>query len=128
MAPVQHPQPTRLSLRPVADPSRPQQSLPVGAWWPESRSLSDQLASLFALWPPESGRISRVLFSPPDWDDHPRSVDVGGRRVKTGSFPRDDTHELTLAMSNGDRHTITVIAPATTADDAAAQLATMSAA
>lgn len=103
----------RLALRQVFE-----RRLPLGAWWPENRRLGEQLAGLFALWPPDAGRIARVLYSPPDWDDHPRSVAVPGRRVKTGFFPRDDTHLLTLAMGDGDRRTITVIPPDTPTEEA----------
>jgi hypothetical protein len=103
------PHPARLALRPQLDRKRPS-----GAWWPESRTLSDQLGTLFASWPPEAGRIVRVLYSPPDWDDRPRSVRVGGgRRVKTGSFPHDDTQQVTLSMMDGARWAIRVIAPDT---------------
>jgi hypothetical protein len=106
------------ALRPAAD-----HTIPRGAWWPENRSLADQLPGLFALWPAEAGRIVRVLYSPPDWDDHPRSVHLGdGRRVKTGSFPRDDTHQLTLSMMDGARYAITVLAPDTPPDTAAGLL------
>lgn len=91
----------------------PDPALPVGAWWPQSRRLHDSLAELFALWPPEEGRIRRVLYSPPDWDDHPRSVPVAGRWVKTGSFPDDDTHELVLSMADGKRLRLAVIASET---------------
>lgn len=89
------------------------QSAPYGAWWPRSRDLGVELADLFAHWPPTSGRIARVLYSPPDWDDHPRSVATPGRRVKTGSFPKDDTHQLVLTMLDGRRLAIAVIAPNT---------------
>jgi hypothetical protein len=106
--------PARLALRSIQD-----KGLPDGAWWPNSRVLSDQLGQLFALWPPEEGRIARVLYSPPDWDDHPRSVPIPRGRVKTGCFPRDDTHQLVLSMLGGDRRTITVIAPDTPAETAA---------
>jgi hypothetical protein len=88
---------------------------PYGAWWPRNRTLADQLDDLFASWPPHAGRIVRVLYSPPDWDDRPRSVAASGRRVKTGSFPRDDTHQLQLSLGDGVRRTITVIPPATEA-------------
>ena len=88
---------------------------PYGAWWPSNRTLADQLDDLFSVWPPQAGRIVRVLYSPPDWDDRPRSVAVAGRRVKTGSFPRDDTHELQLTLGDGVRRTITVIPPETAA-------------
>jgi hypothetical protein len=114
------------ALRPVSD--RDDQGAPRGAWWPETRDLTDQLPALFALWPAEAGRIVRVLYSPPDWDDRPRSVQVSdGRRVKTGSFPRDDTHRLTLSMMNGKRYAITVIAPDTSAAAAADVLSTFAA-
>jgi Family of unknown function (DUF5994) len=103
----------RLALRPAFDPR-----MPDGAWWPENRRLGEQLGNLFALWPPEAGRISRVVYSPPDWDDHPHSVTVPGRTVKTGSFPRDDTHLLTLSMRDGHRRSITVIPPDTPTEEA----------
>ena len=101
----------RFALRAVPD-----RGLADGAWWPESRSLGDELTGLFSLWPAEAGRIVRVLYSPPDWDDRPRSVAVPGRRIKTGSFPRDDTHQLTLSMLDGRRRSITVIPSDTPAD------------
>lgn len=106
--------PTGFELRPTPD-----RELPDGAWWPQTRILTDELGELFALWPSSAGRIIRVLYSPPDWDDRPRSVPVGGRRVKTGCFPRDDTHLITLTTRDGARRSLTVIAP-----DAAEQTAT----
>ena len=107
----------RFALRTVPDTS-----LPYGAWWPHSRNLSDELGDLFTLWPETSGHISRVLYSPPDWDDHPRSVAVPGRRVKTGCFPTDDTHRLVLTMRDRTRLDILVIAPETSAQQAAGLL------
>jgi hypothetical protein len=104
---------SRFALRPVFD-----RHLPDGAWWPESRRLSDQLGRLFLLWPADEGRITRVLYSPPDWEDHPRSVAVPGRTIKTGSFPRDDTHQLTVSLLDGRRRSITVIPPDTPERDA----------
>ncbi len=101
--------PTELALRPVLD-----RQLPDGAWWPQSRSLGDQLVQLFDRWPDEAGRIVRVLYSPPDWDDRPREVSVGDHRVKTGCFPEDDTHQLTLSLLDGTRRNITVIPPGAT--------------
>jgi hypothetical protein len=91
---------------------------PYAAWWPRNRTLADQLDDLFSAWPPHAGRIVRVLYSPPDWDDRPRSVAVAGRRVKTGSFPRDDTHQLQLTLGDGVRRAITVIPPKTAAQAA----------
>lgn len=105
---------TRFALTSAVGPAVGR-GLPSGAWWPESRSLTDQLGGLFQAWPDEQGRIIRVLYSPPDWDDHPHAVEVPGRRIKTGSFPHDDTHELILSLLDGRRRTITVIPPGTSA-------------
>lgn len=91
---------------------------PHGSWWPRSRSLADQLPHLILAWPVDRGSISRILYSPPDWDDHPRSVLVAGRHMKTGSFPRDDTRQVTLVLHNGQRRSITVIPAATSPSDA----------
>lgn len=54
----------RIPIRPTFDENRP-----YGAWWPCNRTLADQLDDVFAAWPPRAGRIVRVLYSPPDWDD-----------------------------------------------------------
>ncbi|MFW6775612.1 DUF5994 family protein [Nocardioides sp. CPCC 205120] len=86
---------------------------PQGAFWPRSRVLADELTHLFTMWPVEAGRIARVLYSPPDWDDRPRAVPVPGRQVKTGCFPRDDTHLLTLVMADATRRTLVVVPPET---------------
>jgi hypothetical protein len=100
----------------------PDDQRPHGSWWPSSRSLVDQLPHLIQAWPVEKGSISRILYSPPDWDDHPRSVLVVDRHMKTGSFPQDDTHQVTLVLHNGQRRSITVIPPETSTRDAGDQL------
>lgn len=109
--------PARFALRAGSNPKAPS-----GAWWPRTRSLDHQLADLIDHWPAAEGRVSRILYSPPDWDDHPHSVQVTGRRMKTGSFPHDDTHEVTLVLHNGERRRITVIPPQTPRREAAALL------
>jgi hypothetical protein len=38
--------------------------------------------------------------------------------MKTGSFPRDDTHEVTLVLHDGQRRAITVIPPGTPRQEA----------
>ena len=69
-----------------------------GIWWPHSRDIAAELRELVNRFP--AGRISRILFSRPDWDTHPRAVQLGGRRMKTGSFPSDDTHLIVLTMAD----------------------------
>ena len=72
------------ALRPVFD-----RRLPDATWWPENRTLSEQLGQLFALWPPEPGRIFRVLYSSPDWDDHPPfGRGAGAENLDRRLYPR----------------------------------------
>jgi len=71
-----------------------------------------------------AGRINRLLFSRPDWDDG--VVDGRGLRrihaargpVKVGSFPSDDTHQMVLTMASGARMRLLVV-PWDTSDDEA---------
>ncbi|BBH16692.1 hypothetical protein Back2_09790 [Nocardioides baekrokdamisoli] len=112
-----NPQSTRFSYR-----AKPDRVLPDAVWWPGNRSLSDQLPALVSLWPVAAGHISRILYSPPDWDDRPRQVDVGDRIMKTGCFPRDDTHLVTLTLANGEHRTVRIIQPDASAEDARSAL------
>ena len=84
-----------------------------GAWWPHSRTLSEELVHLFATWPVEAGYMSRVYVSPRDWDDTPVSVAIPHRRgrVKIGLLPEDTTHMLVLIMIDGQRRSLAVIPP-----------------
>ena len=72
-----------------------------GAWWPHSRDFETEIADLIDHFPASAGRVSRVLFSRPDWDTCPRQIMAGRGRVKTGSFPEDDTHLVLLKLSSG---------------------------
>lgn len=82
-----------------------------GGWWPQSRDLAVELADLVDHYPEDGPRVARALFSPPDWDPAPRRVPVARGYVKVGSFPRDDTHLLTIAMSDRTRLQILVVPP-----------------
>ncbi len=96
----------RLALRTPA--GRPG---PDGAWWPHSRTLSEELVHLFAAWPVEAGYLSRVYISPHDWDDAPVSVAIPNRRgrVKVGLLPADTARLLVLIMIDGQRRSLAVI-------------------
>lgn len=96
--------------------------LPDAVWWPRSRVLQEELPDLMSIWPAGAGRISVVQFSPPDWDDRPRRVDVGDSTVAIGSFPGDNTHLLTVTLASGERSTVRVIPPQTPRVDAEALL------
>ncbi len=82
-----------------------------GGWWPRSRELATELVELADHFPAALGHVTRVLVSPPDWDDRPRSVRVARGMVKVGSFPRDDTHLITLTTSNRTLLRVLVVPP-----------------
>jgi hypothetical protein len=86
-----------------------------GAWWPRSRNLETELADLVDHFPHDAGYITRALFSRPDWLTQPRKVKVARGYLKTGSFPRDDTHVLVLRLSTGEQLKVLVVPPETPA-------------
>lgn len=65
--------------------------------------------------PATAGRINRLLFSRPDWDDAlvggrgARSVRTGRGPVNVGSFPSDDTQLMVLTMATGQRLRLAVV-------------------
>lgn len=70
-----------------------------GGWWPQSRDLTRELGDLVDNFPPALGRVVRVMYSPPDWDDAPRRVPTRRGYVKAGFDADDDTHVLVLTTS-----------------------------
>lgn len=82
-----------------------------GGWWPQSRDIDIELADLVDRFPAATGRVARVLYSRPDWDTQPHSVRVTRGRLKTGSFPRDNTHMIVLSMSTGNQLRLLVVPP-----------------
>lgn len=106
---VSHPEsgrPLRLRLGVV-----PGQDRLDGAWWPYSRDLESEMSELVQKFPATGARISRAVFSRPDWDTTPRKVTTARRVVKVGSFPSDDTHVLIVQLSDGRRLTLLVVPP-----------------
>lgn len=103
-------QPLRLRIDDASSPHR------TGSWWPRSRDLAVEIGALVDGFPPEVGRIDRVLFSRPDWT-WTNAEGVGLRRastrrgqVKVGSFPGDDTKSVVLTMAGGWRLRLQVVA------------------
>jgi hypothetical protein len=102
--------PLRLELRRVGLPGHVD-----GAWWPQTRALRVEAADLVDHFPPEVGRVNRLLFSRPDWDDGVvdgrgvRRIQAARGPVKVGSFPRDDTHQMILSMASGRQLRLLVI-------------------
>jgi hypothetical protein len=82
-----------------------------GGWWPQTRDIGVELADLVDHFPVHLGRVHRALYSSPDWNTRPRSVPTARGRVKTGSFPRDDTHLVVLRMSTRTSLRLLVVPP-----------------
>lgn len=88
---------------------------PDGAWWPRSRDLRTEAADLVAHFPESAGRIRRLLYSRPDWDESTthggddRSIATTRGRVGVGSFPSDDTQLMVVTLSTGRRLRLLVI-------------------
>ena len=94
-----------------------------GGWWPQSRDLAVELADLVDHFPAALGRVDRAVYSPPDWDTRPRAVTVARGRVKTGSFPEDDTHLMVLALSTRTSVRLLVVPPDHPAGEQAMEIA-----
>ena len=82
-----------------------------GGWWPQSRDLTVELGDLVDHFPASLGRIVRVLFSAPDWDDAPKRVPTKRGYVKVGFDPNDDTHVVVLTTSERQELCILVVPP-----------------
>ena len=106
---------TTLRLRLAADPLS---GYLDGAWWPHSRDPEVELADLVDHFPTKGGHIRRVVYSRPDWLTQPRKIPVSRGRLKTGSFPHDDTHVVLLSLSTGVELKLLVVPPDTAARSA----------
>lgn len=97
-----------LRLLMVEDPGRHRLD---GGWWPYSRDLVAELTDLVRHFPSARGRITRALYSRPDWDTAPHRVDLGTKVLKVGSFPDDETHVVVVQTADGERITLLVVPP-----------------
>ena len=63
---------------------------PDGAWWPRSRDLQVEGPHLVDEFPDSVGRINRMLFSRPDWDDSARRAAGSAGSRPPGARSRSD--------------------------------------
>ncbi|WP_205471663.1 DUF5994 family protein [Nocardioides sp. SYSU D00038] len=86
-----------------------------GGWWPRSRRLEVELVSLLAGLPAAHGVVERVLCSPADWDDAPRSTTTGDRSVEVLPVLEDDPHVVEVETTDRVLRLL-VVPPPFTAD------------
>ena len=68
-----------------------------GAWWPYGRDLAIEVPDLRKHFPSMLGRLSRVVYSPPDWAlNRRRRIQAEEEFVSIGSFPCDQAHLVVL--------------------------------
>jgi hypothetical protein len=68
-----------------------------GAWWPYGRDLSIEVPELRKHFPSMLGRLSRVVYSAPDWAlNRRRRIQDDEDSVRIGSFPCDQAHLVVL--------------------------------
>jgi Family of unknown function (DUF5994) len=104
--------PVRLAL---IDPPAERTTLD-GAWWPRTRSLSDELPGLVQELHHRGIRMTRVAYNPQAWDAGPRRLAADGRAIRLGWFRSIDPQLLDLTGdSQRGRLDLLVIPPDTSA-------------
>lgn len=80
-----------------------------GGWWPRSRDLAVEVTDLVENLPPGLGRVTRVRYSPADWD----GADPHGAvaTVETEVLPRDDTSLVDVRTTEHPALRLLVVPP-----------------
>ena len=87
-----------------------------GAWWPRTRSLSDELPGLVEEFRGRGIRVRRVAYNPDAWDPAPRRLAADGRTIRLGWFRSIDPQLLNLTGdTNPSRLDLLVVPPDTSA-------------
>jgi hypothetical protein len=79
----------------LLEPRSPRTTLD-GAWWPRTRSLSDELPALITELHSRGIRATRVAYNPAGWDPAPRRLDADSRVIRLGWFRSIDPQMLDL--------------------------------
>jgi hypothetical protein len=110
-------EPVRLAL---TDPPAERTTLD-GAWWPRTRSLSDELPGLVEELDRRGVRVTRVAYNPDAWRTAPRRLAADGRTIRLGWFRRIDPQLLNLSGDTARGRLDLLIVPPETAAATAGQ-------
>ena len=100
---------THTQLRLRLKPKAPATGYVDGAWWPRSRDLTTELPALAEVLAVRLGRIVRVAYALPTWDDAPRGFEVDGHRVRLEGFTYQDRNVIHVTGSNRGRISLLVV-------------------
>ncbi len=109
--------PVRLTL---IDPPGKRTTLD-GAWWPRTRSLSDELPGLVQELHRRGIRVTRAAYNPDAWEAAPRRLAADGRTIRLGWFRSIDPQLLALTGDTARGRLDLLVVPPDTAAGAARQ-------
>jgi hypothetical protein len=107
----------RLRMKPTA-PTAKDAGYVDGAWWPRSRDLSAELPTLFEGLADRLGAVRRLDYNLSEWDATARRIDADDRSVRLGGYRFQGANTVDVTGSAGERITLLVIPPETSATDA----------
>jgi len=93
-----------------------------GAWWPHTRTLSDELPALLAAVASRFGPVARVSMNATEWDTTLQQMTCSDGVVQLVWFRASDAHTIRLIGREHWHLDVLVIPPDTAADTAAAAL------
>jgi Family of unknown function (DUF5994) len=79
----------------LIDPPAPRTTLD-GAWWPRTRSLTQELPALIEELHRRGLRMTRAAYQPDSWDPAPRRLPADDRVIRLGWFRSIDPQLLNL--------------------------------
>jgi Family of unknown function (DUF5994) len=104
----------------LIDPPAPRTTLD-GAWWPRTRSLSEELPGLVQELDRRGIRVTRVAYNPDAWETAPRRMAADGRTIRLGWFHSIDPQLLDLTGDSARGRLDLLVVPPDTAAAAARQ-------
>ncbi len=94
-----------------------------GGWWPRSHDAGAELPQLVAGLDPRFGVIIRAMLNMDVWDDHPRRVVAGPRRIHMGWYHTMAADRIYVVNADGERFALLVVAPEATEESAGIAMA-----